>query len=104
MGIQYAGADWVASCLKRELKPFERIAADLLGVAWRGIYHLEDCNRGVSRGEWEDYRVSSKEAKALCGIQYDDGADALGFAGLKVCMQPLPCPIHGRDEQGGSDF
>jgi hypothetical protein len=54
--MRYAGADWLARNLKRELLPFEAKVADILGAAWRGIYHLDE--NGLRRATWSHDRVS----------------------------------------------
>lgn len=51
--MAYAGAEWLAEQLRRDLSPFEACVADILGAAYLGIYHIER----VDRGEWKSYRV-----------------------------------------------
>ena len=50
----YAGADWIEASLKRECSPFGRLVADLLGVVFVGIYHLDD--RALLRADWANHR------------------------------------------------
>lgn len=69
--MQYAGAEWAANCLRRELTPFESVVADILGAAWQGIYHLEDTNHGVSRGKWRGDVVEVVFCQGLATYDFD---------------------------------
>lgn len=49
---QHSGADWLASALHVELTPLARKVADILGIVWRGIYHIDQKDLGA--GNWTD--------------------------------------------------
>ena len=38
---KYSGADWIKGSLKREMSPFGELVADILGVVFLGIYHVD---------------------------------------------------------------
>jgi hypothetical protein len=48
----YAGADWIARLLEKDLSPLGREVADLLGDVFRGIYHLS--HRALHKVEWSN--------------------------------------------------
>ena len=39
--MRYAGADWMRESAKVDLSPLGEKVADILGTAWRGIYHIQ---------------------------------------------------------------
>lgn len=47
---QWAGADWLERSLKVQLSPLGRKVGDILGIVFRGIYHLRD--RDLRATEW----------------------------------------------------
>lgn len=54
---KYSGADWIKRALKREMSPFGELVADILGVAFLGIYHVDV--KALERAEWNDnYRIA----------------------------------------------
>lgn len=51
-----AGAGWLKRVLKRDLSPFESTVAEILGVAYAGIYHIEEDVLRKS-AVWKDWIV-----------------------------------------------
>lgn len=50
---QWAGDEWIEKSLgRREITPFGRIVANILGAAFRGIYHIPTSR--LSPVRWED--------------------------------------------------
>lgn len=49
---KYAGAGWVAQSLKAELSPLGVNAANILGDAWAGIYHID--GKALHKVKWSD--------------------------------------------------
>ena len=50
--MRFAGSDWVKESLKKELSPIGVKAADILGEAFQGIYHLS--MKSLNKVDWED--------------------------------------------------
>lgn len=50
--MEFAGADWIESSLNRDLSPFGRKVADILGLAYAGIYHLP--TRRLEAVQWDN--------------------------------------------------
>lgn len=48
--MKYAGAGWVRKSLGVEPSAFGSEVADILGIVWRGIYHLRDAS--LQRVDW----------------------------------------------------
>lgn len=76
---KYSGADWLARHLKRELTPFERLVAGIVGQAERGIYHLTHRELALSR--WEGDRVHVVYTRGGSLSTYD-GITLTDYVGL----------------------
>lgn len=48
----YAGADWIRESLKKPLSEIGEKAADILGAAYQGIYHLP--HGSLHKTDWND--------------------------------------------------
>jgi hypothetical protein len=55
MVTKFSGADWLEKEFKREMSPFGRDVADLLGQVYAGIYHIHS-EVLHPRADWSDER------------------------------------------------
>lgn len=70
-GLKYAGADWIKSALKvTDMSSLGERAANVLGAASRGIYHLDDVD--LKAVDWSDdhhieYRLRYQDVATVDG-------------------------------------
>lgn len=80
---EWSGADWLEHNLaaakrlrrkiatKGEVSPLGRIVADVLGLVYRGLYHLDD--RALMRVDWsDDYIIQIAVPKDLAIWDFDE--------------------------------
>jgi hypothetical protein len=121
---QFAGADWVKESLRpaRGISPLGEKVADILGLVFRGIYHLDqkqlDCvqwdNRDcivVGLNAWNDIATQDgDELTELCILCHDEAircavhARAGNYRRLELCFNqrdrsPSNCEGHKTMEE-----
>lgn len=64
------GREWIKTSLQRQPSPLGCQVADILGVAWAGIYHLE--HKALGKVKWEDQGLVSIIVRGeLATFDYD---------------------------------
>lgn len=66
MPTKFSGSEWIESILEKELPPFGKAVADLIGDWQLGIYHLADT--GIARKpEWDNpHYIEIRVSGTLC--------------------------------------
>ena len=89
--MKYAGADWLRGTMKSDMSPLGEKVADILGQAWRGIYHMD--NSAIKKTNWSDTYII--EVNIYQGLATWDGHTLLALVVLcfdaKVRLSIISC-------------
>jgi hypothetical protein len=70
---QYSGSDWIIGSLKIQPSPLGIAVADILGLVYYGIYHLEGCHLEKVNWTHPDYiRVQLNRGMDLASYDFNE--------------------------------
>ena len=106
--MKYAGADWlIKSYPDLKPSPLGLKVADILGMVWNGLYHMD--TKQLKKTRWDDtYRISIKIMQTLATFDFNELTELVVLChdqAIRLSIGPrmryLELFFHQRTREGG---